>query len=322
MNSSGNTVLIADLPSRTPVGSSASMLVASNGWKLLQLTDNAEVLRTLETNSDIRIFVSNDPNEETFAAARRCKHRIFNILITDLPMAVYSNDMNKNELKLIDHVVANFDRDWSNADLAITLQKIIRKDIFGLSKYLSSNASIQEKTIQSSSDRDSTNKAVQDFVEACGLSKNISRLAYGISEELLMNAIYDAPVAGGRTHYLEMDRLAPRNLKEDEWSILRYGIDSRVFAISISDPFGAFARDRWFEYLRKALRRDDSESIIDTKKGGAGLGLFKMLYSSHGVVCNVDPGKLTEVIVLIAINSPVKDFIHTPRSIHYFNTQM
>jgi hypothetical protein len=161
---------------------------------------------------------------------------------------------------------------------------------------------------------------VQDWVEACGIGKNIGRLAYGICEELLMNAVYDAPIAGGRKHYEQYERYESRYLAPDEWATLKYGVDGRIFAISITDPFGAFVREKWFSYLRKALKRDDSDTLIDTKKNGAGLGLFKMLYSSHGVVCNVDPGKITEVIILISLNQPVRDFVHMPRSIHYFST--
>ena len=70
----------------------------------------------------------------------------------------------------------------------------------------------------------------------------------------------------------------------------------------------------------KIIPEFEDRQLIDTKKGGAGLGLFKMLYSSHSVVCNVDPGKTTEVIVLISLIHPVRDFVHLPRSIHYFNT--
>jgi hypothetical protein len=322
MSSRGDTVLVADIPGRKPIGSAASLMVAANGWNLITLDSVANAVDAMRANPKIRIFVCNEPSVDAFASSRQHSGHIINILSTDLPMGLYCEALGHRDLELIDHVVANFDNEWATADLAITLQKIIRRDFFGIRKYLSPDVTIHERCIKGSRDRDPTNKAVQDFVENCGLGKNLASKAFGISEELLMNAIYDAPVAGGRTHYQEMDRLAERNLPEDEWSTLRYGVDGRVLAISITDPFGAFARSKWFEYLRKALKRDNSETLIDTKKGGAGLGLFKMLYSSHGVVCNVDPGKLTEVIILISINLPVRDFAHTPRSIHYFNTQM
>lgn len=320
MTSRSATILFVDVPGRKSMGSAASVMVAANGWKSISMSGIPQALEALKSSADIRAVVANDPNESLFQAVRTLNPAIITVLVTDLPMQDYCLSLGHNDILLIDHVIANTDPEWTTCDLAVTLQKIIRSDLFGIEKYLSPQADIQSRVITGSADRDTSNKAVSDWVEACGLGKNISRLASGICEEMLMNAIYDAPVAGGRTHYEAMDRREKRNLAEDEWATLKFGCDGRIFAISIQDPFGAFARDRWFSYLRKVLKRNDTEQLIDTKKGGAGLGLFKMLYSSHGVICNVDPGKITEVIVLIAINSPVRDFVHMPRSIHYFNT--
>ena len=79
-----------------------------------------------------------------------------------------------------------------------------------------------------------------------------------------------------------------------------------------------FAR---FEATKKSCCRSDSANLIDTKKGGAGLGLFKILYSSHALICNVDPGRKTEVIALIDIQHQVRDFSKMARSVHYFATE-
>ena len=39
--------------------------------------------------------------------------------------------------------------------------------------------------------------------------------------------------------------------------------------------------------MKKLSMSRDSDDLIDTKKGGAGLGFFKILYSSHALICNV-----------------------------------
>jgi len=318
--SNSSTVVFAEIPGRKAIGTAASMMVAANGWNMISVSTVDQAIAAMNNSRDIRLLVCNDPSQEIFETARAHPNSVTTILVTDLPMQEYSQSLAQKDIDLLDHVIANFDLEWTSADLAITLQKLIRQDLFGLEKYLSPEAKIQARVVKGSADRDSINKSVQEWVESCGVGKNIPRLAYGICEELLMNAIYDAPVAGGRTHYELMERNSKRELAADEWATLKFGMDHRIFAISIADPFGAFLREKWFSYLRKALRRNDSENLIDTKKGGAGLGLFKMLYSSHGVVCNVSPGHLTEVIILISINHPVRDFIHMPRSIHYFRT--
>ena len=310
-------VLILEVPGRKPIGSAASLMVATHGWRTISLSSPAQALEALTFSTDIRAVISNEPNLQFFESARR-QAGLTTVLVTDLPMHEYAQLLSGKDVELLDHIVANLDPDWTSTDLAVTLQKILHKNFFGIEKYLGPECEIQSYPVRGSADRDILNKTVQEWVDACGVGKNISRLAHGICEELLMNAIYDAPVAGGRTHYEQLERTSKRDLAPDEWSTLRFGMDQRLFAIAVSDPFGAFLREKWFSYLRKALKRDDTSNLIDTKKGGAGLGLFKMLYSSHGVVCNVDQGKKTEVIVLINMNIPVRDFIHMPRSIHYF----
>jgi len=147
----------------------------------------------------------------------------------------------------------------------------------------------------------------------------MAKLVFGITEELLMNAIYDAPVADGRHRYGELPRTTAVDLEPHEYSQLSFGCDGNVFGIAVSDPFGALSKVKLYEYIRKVLRRSDSINLIDRKKGGAGLGLFKILYSCHSLICNVQPHVKTEVIALIDIHSQVRDFSKMARSIHYFS---
>src|SRR5690606_33329964 len=110
------------------------------------------------------------------------------------------------------------------------------------------------------------------------IGQHLSKMNFRISEELLMDAICDAPVAGGRQNFDQLPRTAVIELQEDEYATLQYGCDGKLFGISVSDPFGALKRDKLFQYLKKVLMRRDSSTLIDNKKGGAGLGIFKILY--------------------------------------------
>jgi hypothetical protein len=311
-------ILFVNLPSRRTIGAPASLSIAANGWEVLSAA-NIEAAVALLQAKDVSVLVSNVPNVDLFSKAKTHNPKIINILVTELPMFEYSKELDDREVGLLDHVVANLTQEWTLTDLAITLRKIIQTDLFGLEKYLRPSSVIHSMAVTGSSSRGPCNKTVSEWVDDCGLNKNISRVAFGICEELVMNAIFDAPMAGGKNKYALIERSQPRELDPDDCATLRYGADDRVVAISITDPFGAFKRDTWFNYMRKVLKRHD-DNLIDSKIGGAGLGLFKILYGSHNLICNVQPGKTTEVIVLISINQPLRDFDHMPRSIHYFST--
>ncbi|MCX6118191.1 MAG: hypothetical protein NT027_11665 [Proteobacteria bacterium] len=316
-----DAILFIETPGQPSLPAAASMFVASFGARMISTTSVEQGCSIIDNLKDEQLLavVSNTASIELFQKTRQSCHAAQNILITADTIFSYSEDLKGLDSVLIDHVIANTTSEWVNNELRVTLQKIIKRDIFGVDKYLNSQNDIQCITIKTSKDRDHCNQVVQKWVESCGFGKNVGRLAFGITEELLMNAIYDAPVAGGRKHYEELERTAHRELQPDEYGKLTYGTDGKTLALSISDPFGAFQREKWWQYVRKILRRDDPDSLIDTKKGGAGLGIFKMLYSSHGVVCNVQNGRQTEVIVLIDLSQPIRDFSGMPRSMHYFN---
>lgn len=324
----GRVVLFVEASGQPALPHAAALQTAAHGARIISLSHCEPALKALTATdaecklSNLVAIVSNTADSDLFRAARLHHPTCSTVLLTAKPMHIYAESLGGEDTALIDHVIAQTSEAWTIEELRVTLQKLLRSDYFGIEKHLSPETPIITRKITTSRDRDTCDQEVQKWAESCGLGKNTARLAYGITEELVMNAVFDAPIAGGRTQYETLERTTARDLLPDEHATLRYGCDNHLLAISIEDPFGAFQRDKWWQYARKILKRHDTESLIDTKKGGAGLGLFKMLYSSHGVVCNVDPGKRTEVIVLIDLTQPIRDFSQMPRSIHYFNSQM
>ncbi len=245
------------------------------------------------------------------------------ILLVDKVHTEYSKALAGKELELVDHIVAvrgEADSDpsnWSNTDLRATLQKLIRNDLFGVEKYLRTGSRIVSFPVTSSKDRDPLHSETGNFVTSCGLSQSLALTAKQIVQEMLLNAIYDAPNAAGH-HQVKERSGHPVDLAPEDRSRLQLGFDGEILAISVWDPFGLFKRETFFNYARKALFRANSEDIIDTKIEGAGLGLMTVYLKSHGLICNVDPGHGTEVIALIDTGTKIRDFEKIPRSIHYF----
>lgn len=295
------------------------MRVAGTGADIVGVTDPGSAMAVLRTTKPVDLLVCNSPNADVFSLAREMSPATRTVLVTESTMEQYSRQLGGAEDVLVDHVVANrIPGTWTTNELRVTIQKILRKDIFGVDKYLAPATPVHELVVKGSSDRENFNTKVMTFAEENRLGQYMAKLVFGITEELLMNAIYDAPVAGGRHHYGDLPRTTSVELRPSEYSQLRFGCDGSVFGISVTDPFGALTRQKLFQYLKKVLRRTDSTNLIDTKKGGAGLGLFKILYSSHSLICNVSAHKQTEVMALIDIQHQVRDFSKMPRSVHYF----
>ncbi|MBC7530415.1 MAG: hypothetical protein H7318_02490 [Oligoflexus sp.] len=314
------TALFADSGGYKPLPTIEALRVVASGHQLESVTDSRAAVLILKQRSEIDLLVSNAPDFELFTQFRALHPKGESILVTDLAMKNYSALLQGQEANLIDHIIVNKGREnWTVNQLRVTLAKIRTKDIFGIDKYLAPHTPIHKEVIRSSAEREGLNLKVQRFAEACHLGQHISRVAFGITEELLMNAIYDAPAAAGIARFQNIDQMNSIVLQPEEYGELSYACDGQILAISSSDPFGTLKKTTLLTYLKKVLRREDGEGLIDDKKSGAGLGLFKILYSSHGIVCNVSLGKRTEIMALIDINDPLRDFATLARSIHYFS---
>lgn len=319
MTAKAKRVLYVDIPGKKPLPEASVLRVAGSGGDLVGVTDGAAAMAVLRSPLPVDVLVLNSAEYDIFALARTTKPQARTVLVTDGTMEHYSRELKGSEDVLVDHVIASrVPSQWTINELRVTLQKIVRGDIFGLEKYLAPATPIRELTVKGSADREVYNTLVMNFAEENRLGQYMAKLVFGITEELLMNAIYDAPVAGGRHHYGELPRTTVVELKPNEYARLTFGCDGQVFGISVVDPFGALTREKLFQYLKKVLRRGDSANLIDTKKGGAGLGLFKILYSSHSLICNVQHEQRTEVMALIDIQHQVRDFSKMARSVHYF----
>ena len=314
-------ILIVEAPNGRPLPPSEVLKSATNDGRM-QVASSVSTAKSLISRlSAPAILVINEPIIEIFQGFRQKFPHGKIILVTDLTMEKYSAVLGGLEESLLDHVIANrTPSTFTSQELRITLQKLIRDDLFGIEKYLSSNTPIHSLRVTASSDRDRINQSIETFALQNGLSHQFSKLAHGISEELLMNVIYDAPTRDGVHPYAELHRSVPVTLRPEEQSTISFGMDHNCFAIAATDPFGGLTRPKLFQYLRKVLQREEGADLVDKKAGGAGLGLYKILYSSHSLVCNVKPNVRTDVIALIDINYQIRDFSKQARSIHYFQS--
>ena len=318
-----NKILFIELNSKKPFPKESTLRVITHGYHVV-LEDGVEQgIARIKNDSDISVMVINDAVEEVFLAYRQKFPNGNTVLVTAGTMDEYAASLSFREELLVDHVIANSDHnEWLVGDLRTTLHKLNNDEIFGIDKYLLPSTQIQTRTVKDSMCRNTLNNDVAEFAEFHKLGSHISKLAFGISEELLMNAIYDAPVdAKGSSLYAAVHRSNKVSLKPHEYAELSFGCDGQTLAISVCDPFGSLKKEKFHNYIKKVVRRHEGIKIIDHKKGGAGLGLFKILYSCHALICNSMPNKKTEVISLINIHQQIRDFSKMARSLHYFVTQ-
>jgi len=168
--------------------------------------------------------------------------------------------------------------------------------------------------IAGSASRDDALDELQAFFKDNGVRRRIVALLVDAAEELITNAVYDAPVdLEGRPLYASLDRRHSVELRPEHHSTLRAATDGSKAAVMVRDPFGALRMRTVRRYISKGLRGGADQ--IDTKQGGAGLGLTRIYEMSDQVIIRIAPGKATEVIILIETAGGRRDMAARPTSL-------
>lgn len=211
------------------------------------------------------------------------------------------------------------DRTFTVRNIASTIRKLSGQDIFGMEKYLNWGTEVFETTVTSSEQRPELIAKLEDYLDSIAIRGGLKRKSTRVAEELLMNAIYDAPAdENGKSLYNHIDRGNPLVLKPNEYATFRYACDGTFLAISVVDPFGGLRRSTIINYLDRCFNQKVGEGEIEGK-GGGGNGLFQIIQSSSLTAFNVEPKTRTEVIALLNINIQMEK-VSTHPSFHYFET--
>lgn len=206
---------------------------------------------------------------------------------------------------------------WQSNDVLVTVSKILRKDVFGLEKYYAWGLRPRVYRVTRSTEKGQLLEEAEVYARTIGVHPRLVDLFCNVADELLSNALYNAPVDDrGRTRYAHLDRTSAVELKPGEEVEVKFACDGRRLGISTADPFGSLAPDRVLEYLARCLRKGADQ--IDDKRGGAGLGFYCILNSVTHFVVNIAPGRRTEVIGLIDVRGSYRDFLNGSKSFNVF----
>jgi hypothetical protein len=151
--------------------------------------------------------------------------------------------------------------------------------------------------LQRASERTEIVGRIAGEVRTRGQSARVASMAMLVTDELLSNAVHNAPVDAAGEHYRrELARDSELALEDKHRVRMRWGCDARYLAIELSDRFGSLDRDT---VLRSLARHDVRES-----GGGAGMGIALTYRSCDHLVFNLAAGRCTEVIALIDVRYP------------------
>jgi hypothetical protein len=220
------------------------------------------------------------------------------------------------ETAAIDHVLGR--RDFESPPRAWELLMIARRFLLQaappLAAYLDWGAHAIELEVRSTADRDAAVNRIQELVGMLAVPRRIAEMFGELGHELIMNAMYDAPVDPlGRPRYAG-DRKAAIVLEDHERALVRVGTDGTRVALQVRDPFGRLERRHVFDGLARGLAGE-----MDHSHGGAGLGMMVCHNASSAMFFDVARGKHTEVTALFELDQNLREFRTQARSLHFWS---
>ena len=236
------------------------------------------------------------------------------VMIVNMDMKFYLDTIkyNPNQNYFISRNLE--DRTFTVKNVSTTVAKLLNNDFFGMEKYLSWGTKTTEVSIDNSDDRIVQNENMLEHFRGFGVRNTILEKVQVVTEELLMNAIYDAPIDGsGKSLFNHMPRTEKINLARGQEAKLKYGTDGMFLAVSVTDPFGSLSKNVIMKYLESCYQ--GQAGIYNKEKGGAGRGLHMIIESANLTIFNVVPGHKTEVISLFNLEKADQE---APPTFHLF----
>ena len=189
----------------------------------------------------------------------------------------------------------------------------------GVAPYLAGGAPVSLAEVGDATMKDETVAMIVALGERMRLGAEKLRRIEILAEELLENALYDAPTdgQGGRRAERRVARTTI-HLSPGERVKVRWGSDGRAFALSVTDPFGSLAKTTLTDHLGKLLAPGGITPAHGS--GGAGLGLVMAYDAANQLAFTLSPGRRTEVTAVVDVAGSNRSSLERGTAVHIYRS--
>ncbi|HEX9102269.1 MAG TPA: ATP-binding protein, partial [Polyangia bacterium] len=190
----------------------------------------------------------------------------------------------------------------------------------GPAPYLLAGTPIEERLIGGSIDKDEALAALLADAARFGLSDEKVRRIETAADELMLNAVYDAPrdERGGALH-AEVDRTRPVVLAAQAQVRTRWGCDGRTFVVSVADRFGALDRATVATHVQRLLDARSPRLGRSGTSGGAGLGLVLTYSAANQLALQISRGRFTEATAALHVAGSNRAAVARGSALHIYD---
>ncbi|MBY0471891.1 hypothetical protein K2X30_12050 [bacterium] len=166
---------------------------------------------------------------------------------------------------------------------------------FGLESIMKSKT--QSVKLEWTTQKQDAVDAVRNYLLAAKFKARMATTVANAVDEILMNAMYDAPVDDlGKSIYQSTPRSTPMKLENKAAVQMEITYDGKYVAVSAIDLYGSVDKKKLLAHMAKSYQRE--EFRVRATHQGAGVGLGQVFRSGGSVLFSSEAGSRTEVTIM------------------------
>jgi hypothetical protein len=178
---------------------------------------------------------------------------------------------------------------------------------FGTDKLVKPGTKVQTIPLKMSTQKQEAVEAVRNYLVALKFQSRMATVIANAVDELLMNAIFDAPVdAMGRHLFESTSRATNFNLDGQRSVELHVAYDGAYVTLTAVDLFGSLDKNRLLSAISKIYT--DQEYRVRSAVAGAGIGLATVFHSGGSFLFSSENRSKTEVTVFFKRCDSYREF--------------
>jgi hypothetical protein len=196
--------------------------------------------------------------------------------------------------------VITYDEKFEPEDFIVTVTKLLHGQVFGLQKYFPWGVTLYNMEIAGYEEKVKAIDVLNAYAELAGARGPVRDRMALVAEELMINAMYHAPVDDdGKPLYQHLPRKEMSGKVFDRGVKVACASNGQLFAVAVRDAYGSLDKETVVKFLSKGTQKSLTP---EQKESGAGLGLVTALKNANKLVFNLAPGAGTEVIALFDLD--------------------
>jgi hypothetical protein len=159
---------------------------------------------------------------------------------------------------------------------------------------------IQKSRISNSARKTATLEALSIILEKKTIPKRIASSIIRATDELILNAVFDAPTDLKGKHFKHsLDRGEEFDLSRREEVEIELISAQSFLQISVTDYFGSLHKEDFIPLLAKNFSKQEIAGDAESTKADRGLGLYQILNSGLSLQCVIEEGKRTRMSLVV-----------------------